>query len=98
MINPIMFILFCVFQIIKAARKLEVVVRNVGKVPGSSAVHATYNWIDSLGRAASPPPEVDKTRRYDSNGERKSGLMLLKDSDERKVRHFVDTQDRMLTC
>jgi hypothetical protein len=37
----------------------------------------------------SPPPEVDRSGRYETGhgvtGERKSNLMLLKDSDERKV-------------
>ena len=45
-----------------------------------------------MGRTVSPPPEVDRVGRYDTaaggsgGGQRKSGLMLLKDSDERKVR------------
>ena len=65
-------------------------VRNVGRVPGSFETHQKYTWVDSMGRTVSPPPEVDRTGRYEAKGggvkgERRSGLMLLKDSDERKV-------------
>ena len=73
------------FQIIKAARKLQLQVRNVGRVPGSFETHQGYSWVDPVGRSVSPPPEIDRVGRYDTRGERKSGLMLLKDSDERKV-------------
>ena len=76
---------YFLFQIIKAARKLELQVRNVGRVPGSFETHQGYTWVDPVGRSVSPPPEIDRVGRYDTRGERKSGLMLLKDSDERKV-------------
>ncbi len=71
---------------IKAARKLVLQVRNVGRVPGSFETHQGYSWVDGAGRSVSPPPEIDRVARYDTSaGTRKSGLMLLKDSDERKV-------------
>ena len=57
----------------------------MGRVPGSFETHQTYTWVDPIGRTVSPPPEVDRIGRYQNVGERKSGLMLLKDSDERKV-------------
>ena len=84
----------CILQIIKSSRRLELEVRNVGRVPGSFETHQKYTWVDSVGRTVSPPPEVDRVGRYDtglsgggggSESQRKSGLMLLKDSDERKV-------------
>ena len=78
-----------IFQIIKAARKLQLQVRNVGRVPGSFETHQGYSWVDPVGRSVSPPPEIDRVGRYDTRGERKSGLMLLKDSDERKVTLLV---------
>ena len=76
---------YVTIQIIRAARKLELQVRNVGRVPGSFETHQGYSWVDPVGRSVSPPPEIDRVGRYDTRGERKSGLMLLKDSDERKV-------------
>ncbi|XP_074655766.1 whirlin-like [Tubulanus polymorphus] len=76
-------------KIIKSANRLDLVVKSVGRIPGSFTVHQTYTWVDPQGRAVPPPPEIDKTSRYESKGERKSGLMLLKDSDERKVNVVV---------
>ena len=76
-------------QIIKSSQLLEMEVRNVGRVPGSFETHQTYTWVDAGGRTVSPPPEVDRVGRYDTAGLRKSGLMLLKDSDERKVSWYV---------
>ena len=73
------------FQILKPARKLELQVRNVGRVPGSFETHQAYTWVDPNGRSVSPPPEIDRVGRYEAGEQRKSGLMLLKDSDERKV-------------
>ena len=64
---------------------MQLQVRNVGRVPGSFETHQGYSWVDPVGRSVSPPPEIDRVGRYDTRGERKSGLMLLKDSDERKV-------------
>lgn len=59
----------------------------MGRVPGSFETHQKYTWVDAVGRTVSPPPEVDRTGRYDhTSEERKSDLMLLKGSDERKVR------------
>lgn len=72
-------------QIIKQVEHLDMDVCNVGRVPGSFETHQTYAWVDPIGRSVSPPPEVDRIGRYNNSDERKSGLMLLKDSDERKV-------------
>ncbi|XP_064649030.1 whirlin-like isoform X3 [Lineus longissimus] len=77
-------------KIIKSAKKLDLTVKNVGRIPGSYVVHQTYTWVDPQGRPVSPPPEIDRSGRYESKGERKSGLMLLKDSDERKVNVVVE--------
>ena len=72
---------------IKHASRLDLEVRNVGRVPGSFETHQTYTWVDPLGRVVPPPPEVDRVGRYDAAAiSRKSALMLLKDSDERKVK------------
>lgn len=76
-------------KIIRSARRLDLVVRPVGRIPGSFVVHQTYTWVDPRGRPVSPPPEVDKNARYESTGQRKSGLMLLKAGDERKVNVVV---------
>lgn len=75
----------CNVKVIKSSPELDLEVRNVGRVPGSFESHQTYTWVDPTGRTVSPPPEVDRVGRYDPSGERKSGLMLLKDADERKV-------------
>ncbi|ELT89862.1 hypothetical protein CAPTEDRAFT_82749, partial [Capitella teleta] len=76
-------------KLIQSSKKLEMEVRNVGRVPGSFETHQKYTWVDGTGRTVSPPPEVDKSGRYETGhgvtGERKSNLMLLKDSDERKI-------------
>ncbi|CAH1787596.1 unnamed protein product [Owenia fusiformis] len=77
-------------KIIKAALRLELQVRNIGRVPGSSETHQTYKWVDPQGRATSPPPEVDGTGRYEVAGDPTSGRhILLKESDERKVNVVV---------
>ena len=73
------------FQVFRSTSQLEIEVRNVGRVPGSFETHQRYMWVDGTGRAVSPPPEVDRTGRYEAADERKSDLMLLKDSDEKKV-------------
>ncbi|XP_013420098.2 uncharacterized protein LOC106180619 [Lingula anatina] len=76
-------------KIIRSAKKLDLQVRPVGRVPGTYVVHQTYTWVDPRGRPVSPPPEVEKAGRYEAKGERKSGLMLLKCGDERKVNVVV---------
>ena len=57
----------------------------MGRVPGAYETHQEYIWADRRGRTTSPPPEVELSSRYEAGEERKSGLMLLKGIDERKV-------------
>ncbi|KAI8491634.1 hypothetical protein Bbelb_308340 [Branchiostoma belcheri] len=62
----------------------------VGRIPKSYVAHQTYTWVDPQGRSISPPPEMDLSGKnpQDSVG-RRSGMNLLKDSDERKVNLVV---------
>ncbi|ESO96044.1 hypothetical protein LOTGIDRAFT_116246 [Lottia gigantea] len=77
-------------KIIKAARKLELTICRVGKIPGTHIVHQTYKWIDPKGRAVSPPPELEQLHPEISTEHRhRSSLTLLKGSDERKVNVVV---------
>ena len=81
---------FSIFQIVKASHSLDMEVRHVGRIPGSLETHQSYTWVDEFGRTVSPPPEVDQSGRYNTTDGRKSGLMLLKDTDERKVRRRLN--------
>ncbi|XP_050389473.1 whirlin isoform X2 [Patella vulgata] len=73
-------------KIIKAARKLELTLCRIGKIPGTHVVHQTYRWIDPKGRPVSPPPELEQLHPTEPLEHRnRSGLSLLKASDERKV-------------
>lgn len=75
-----------ILQIIRnSSTRIAMEVWYAGQVPGSYETHQEYSWIDVFGRPTSPPLEVDRSERYKASGMRKSGLMLLKDDDERKV-------------
>ena len=50
-------------------------------------VHQMYRWVNPIGRPVSPPPELERLGQVDSVG-KKSGFTLLKNSDERKVKHM----------
>ncbi|KAK2156209.1 hypothetical protein LSH36_219g03059 [Paralvinella palmiformis] len=76
-------------KIVKASHTIDMEVRHVGRIPGSFETHQSYTWVDEFGRTVSPPPEVDQSGRYNTADGRKSGLMLLKDTDERKVNLVV---------
>ncbi|XP_071947803.1 whirlin-like isoform X3 [Antedon mediterranea] len=73
-------------KILKSAKKLNMVISSVGRVPGSYVSHQTYTWVNPQGRSVSPPPNVAaiKGQMTESQG-RRSGLNLLNDGDERKV-------------
>ncbi|KAL3872400.1 hypothetical protein ACJMK2_040328 [Sinanodonta woodiana] len=73
-------------KIIRMSQKIELVVCHVGRIPGSYVVNQMYKWIDPRGRIVSPPPELEQIG-YLEHGTLgpKSGLMLLKGEDERKV-------------
>ncbi|XP_033105597.1 whirlin-like isoform X2 [Anneissia japonica] len=73
-------------KILKTAKKLNMVISSVGRVPGSYVSHQTYTWVNPQGRSVSPPPNVAvlKGKMTESQG-RKSSLNLLNDGDERKV-------------
>ncbi|XP_078685321.1 whirlin-like isoform X8 [Branchiostoma floridae x Branchiostoma belcheri] len=77
-------------KIFRVGRKFVLLVRQVGRIPKSYVAHQTYTWVDPQGRSISPPPEMDLSGKnpQDSVG-RRSGMNLLKDSDERKVNLVV---------
>lgn len=62
------------------------VICRIGRIPGSYIIHQMYKWVDSYNRPVSPPPELEQIGGGEINSVgRRSGLMLLKESDERKV-------------
>ncbi|XP_035683753.1 whirlin-like isoform X10 [Branchiostoma floridae] len=77
-------------KIFRVGRKFVLLVRQVGRIPKSYVASQTYTWVDPQGRSISPPPEMDLSGKnpQDSVG-RRSGMNLLKDSDERKVNLVV---------
>ncbi|XP_048244992.1 whirlin-like isoform X1 [Haliotis rufescens] len=79
-------------KIIRAAKRLELCICRVGRIPGTHVVHQAYSWVDPRGRAVSPPPELEHMGPHQEVGSlrSRSGLMLLKGSDERKVNVVVD--------
>lgn len=73
-------------QIIQTSKKLNLIVRSVGRVPVSFVAEATCKWVDMRGRRALPPPGVDSNGHIlTADGIHKSDLRLLGDDDERKV-------------
>ncbi|XP_060071925.1 whirlin-like [Ylistrum balloti] len=83
-------------KIIKAARRLDLVVCRVGRIPGSFEIHQMYKWVDPYGRAVSPPPELEQIAKLEAGTiGRRSGLLLLKSSDERKVNVAVGERDKL---
>jgi len=73
-------------QIIQTSKKLNLIVRSVGRVPMSFVAEATCKWVDVRGRRTSPPLGVDSNGRLlTADGIHKSDLRLLGDDDERKV-------------
>jgi len=73
-------------QIIQTSKKLNPIVRPVGRVPVSFVAEATCKWVDMRGQRASPPTGVDSNGRIlTADGLHKSDLRLLGDDDERKV-------------
>ncbi|KAK3739381.1 hypothetical protein QZH41_015764, partial [Actinostola sp. cb2023] len=72
--------------IIRNNKKINMVVRSVGRIPNTFVAEATYKWIDPAGQRVSPPPNVDSNGREMSiDGIHRSDLRLLGDDDERKV-------------
>ncbi|XP_033732668.1 whirlin-like isoform X2 [Pecten maximus] len=83
-------------KIIKSARRLELVVCRVGRIPGSFEIHQMYKWVDPYGRTVSPPPELEQIAKLEAGTiGRRSGLLLLKSSDERKVNVAVGEKDKL---
>ncbi|KAK3594599.1 hypothetical protein CHS0354_000392 [Potamilus streckersoni] len=73
-------------KIIRMSQKIDLVVCHVGWIPGSYTVNQMYRWVDPSGRNVSPPPELEQIGRLEHGTlGPKSGLMLLKGEDERKV-------------
>ena len=88
---------FILLKVIRAARKLDITLCRVGRIPGSNVVHQMYSWVSPVGRSVSPPLELDRLGQTDSVG-RKSGFSLLKDSDERKVRSLISYYHNFQKC
>ncbi|CAD5113031.1 DgyrCDS2231 [Dimorphilus gyrociliatus] len=42
-------------KLIKSSRRLEIVLKNTGRVPGTSETLKEYTWVDPFGRSVSPP-------------------------------------------
>ncbi|XP_031561837.1 uncharacterized protein LOC116297698 isoform X2 [Actinia tenebrosa] len=83
-------------KIIKNSKKLNMVVRSVGRIPNTFVAESTYKWIDSMGQRVSPPPNVDSNGREMSiDGIHRSDLRLLGDDDERKVNVFIEEGDKL---
>ncbi|OWF39924.1 whirlin-like isoform X2 [Mizuhopecten yessoensis] len=83
-------------RIVKAARRLELVVCRVGRIPGSFEIHQMYKWVDPYGRTVPPPPELEQIAKLEAGTiGRRSGLLLLKSSDERKVNVAVGERDKL---
>lgn len=84
-----MFYFFHYSQVLKAARRLVLYVKSVGRVPGSFQSVQTYTWVDPQGRSVSPPPDADPLhlRQAQKNGH-KSAVNLLKSGDEKKVQYI----------
>ncbi|KAJ8038617.1 Whirlin [Holothuria leucospilota] len=78
-------------MVLKAARRLVLYVKSVGRVPGSFQSVQTYTWVDPQGRSVSPPPDADPLllRQAQKNGH-KSAVNLLKSGDEQKVTLVVE--------
>ena len=57
-------------------------------VPGARLAHMEYQWVDTNGRAVSPP--LNHNRKDDLGRSRSIGdIRLLQDDEERRVGSFV---------
>ncbi|XP_041368302.1 whirlin-like isoform X2 [Gigantopelta aegis] len=79
-------------KIVKAAKRLELCVSRVGRIPGTHIVHQAYRWVDPKGRPVTPPPELELLGSAEDllENRSRSGSTLLKGSDERKVNVVVE--------
>ncbi len=59
---------------------LHMLVKSVGKIPGSFKSSSSYRWTDQRGNEVSPPPQYANMMNGD-----KSEMRLLGADDERKV-------------
>ncbi|XP_059162639.1 whirlin-like [Physella acuta] len=76
-------------RIIKAATRLHVTVSRVGRIPGTMTVLEAYKWTDPKGRPVSPPLLGSGPGSGEDEGRDRSGTLMLKGSDERKVNIVV---------
>ena len=79
------------------SKKLQLWVLSRGHIPTSRMAHKVYNWVDSQGRPASPPPDpFEIQEQLTSSGSR----TFMNQPDERKVgfkicaRNLNHTRDR----
>ena len=66
---------------IRDAPVLRMLLKSVGKIPGSFKSSSSYRWTDPEGNEVSPPPQYTNMMNAD-----KSEMRLLGAEDERKVR------------
>lgn len=69
-------------KLIKSSRRLEIVLKNTGKVPGTSETLKEYTWVDPFGRSVSPPPSdyggdcPERKVNLDLSDQKPLGLMI----------------------
>ncbi|XP_004463225.2 whirlin isoform X1 [Dasypus novemcinctus] len=73
---------------LKGSKKLVLSVYSAGRIPGGYVTNHIYTWVDPQGRSTSPPASLCPPRGGSlgpRERDRRSGLHLLQDSDEKKV-------------
>lgn len=72
---------------IQEAPILHMLVKSVGKIPGSFKSSSSYRWTDPRGNEVSPPSQYANMMDGD-----KSDMRLLGADDERKVKCFHSSE------
>ncbi|XP_037652861.1 whirlin isoform X2 [Choloepus didactylus] len=73
---------------LKGSKKLVLSVYSAGRIPGGYITNHIYTWVDPQGRSTSPPAGLPPSRGGSlgqREGDRRSGLHLLAEGDEKKV-------------
>ncbi|KAK3087687.1 hypothetical protein FSP39_009179 [Pinctada imbricata] len=99
MVNDISFKQIChdeAAKIVKAANQLDMLVCRVGCIPGSHDVHLTYRWVDGFGHTVTTPPPLDIIHEAEMGTlNKKTGFMLHKGPDEKKLTIVVDQGQKL---
>ncbi|KAF7240984.1 Whirlin [Varanus komodoensis] len=76
-----------VHMALKGAKKLNLSVHSVGRIPGGYMTNHIYTWVDPQGRSVSPPTGLPhhQSNSLRKDGEKRSHLQLLQEGDEKKV-------------